>query len=500
MKKFYVIILVLLAFSMLTACGNNQETLVVNTPPTLADPDTPLSGNLTVSLFDSLMVRQFVEEAANLFTSIHTDVTITVESFSSPPEMRTVELEDGTVRTAMRVENAPEERRDFINQVSTDLMGGRGADILGFNTLPFHRYAQQGHLVDLTQFMNNDPNFNINDYKSNILDVLTTDNGLFMLPLSYSFNYLVFDSTLFSAEQKNMLLSNDVHSISDLLHATDSPYQLMPSFSITLLNQVFSLYRGHFIDIENRTANFTDGVFEELITAIKHLNEAGELHEMTQFAGAATTGAATRFGGQQAEQTTRYYYKINPAITLFNEFNRDDPDRFAMSFGSGITDDDLIAGLLSNSRGDVPFFIGGMGSGEAFGINSNSQNQALAWEFIKFMSSTAMMELLQAQSLGGIPLHIGAFEEYARRFATNAFFGGSDENEILEMDEAQTARFNAYVETVLRFSNLLNTFNDIDELIDEMVLPAINEFFEGSISAEDLAQNLQGRVSLILNE
>jgi len=475
--------------------GNqNQDNYDYPDMPT----NEPLSGDLTISAFDSIMMGPFLEQAAELFTYKHPDVNITVESFSAVPEMMEIEMEDGTTAQVMRVEGGPHQHRDYINQVNTELMSGRGPDILTLDILPFHRYAMMRHLANLQTLMDNDPNFNTGDYRANILDAITSEDGLFKFPITIDFSYLTFDSSLFTPAQKSALLENDTFTVEELFdiarpaledaHTNGNEHLMMALPEFMLFLRMFDLYQGHFIDIHNRQANFTDGIFVEMLNQIKRFSDAGYLH------GDWADNVRT-LGGTAA--TERYFYGLNPNLMLFNEFNRDDPVRWAMDFSGRISDDDLIAGLLKNSFGQVPFALGERMGGAAFGINANSPNQALAWEFIKFLSSYALMELIQ--SPGGIPLHVGALEEVTRRWATNAIFS-EQQGESIELTAAEQARFDAYMETVDHFMSLFNTFNVTDTIIRDMVIEAVREFFDGDISAEDLANRLQSSIHLVLNE
>ncbi|MCL2386620.1 MAG: extracellular solute-binding protein [Defluviitaleaceae bacterium] len=503
MKKFFVTVgIAAMAFAF-TACGGGNATNSATVPIFAAD-DEPLSGNLTVSTFDTVMLRPFLESAAELFTEMHPDVTITVDSFSAPPEIQTIENEDGTTMQVMRTSEGPQERRDYVNQISTDLMGGRGPDILAMDMLPFYRYARMGQLVDLRPFMEHDPNFDINDYRANIFDLLTTDTGLFKFPINIDFQYITFDSTLFTPAQQNALMAGGAFTIQELLelgspafHAANEEHNMFSMADFVMFRHLFHLYQNHFINFETRTANFTDGVFVDMLNMIQNMDDQGYLQD--------GTFGNVRIGGMEVVEMDRFLYKFNPSFLLFQEFNRDDPDRLGFFMGQGVTDDDMVAGLLGNSLGDVPFALGERGGGTAFGINSNSQNQALAWEFIKFLSSDALIDL--AGGVMGIPLHIGAFEESAWRNASNHMFtprrlieDSGAPIEYLELNATQLARKQAYIETVDGFINSFTTFRITDALIEEMIFSEIGEFFNGEISAEDLARNLQSRITLVLNE
>jgi len=520
MRKFMVFAGALMIMLVFAACGSgNGEPITIpatqdGTPATNQEPAEPaghdnhyapangqLSGNLVISAYDSIMMRPFLEQAAEKFTYRHPGVSITVESFSSVPEIREIKMEDGTIGHAMSIEDGPQERRDYINQINTELMSGRGPDILSLDILPFHRYARAGQLVNLFDFMENDPDFDINDYRPSIINSLVTEGELFKFPISINFRYLAFDSSLLTGVQREALLENDAFTFQEIFDIArpafesasegGNPHMMLNRPYFLLFNLMFDLYQGHFIDIQNRRANFTDGVFAEMLNQIRNFRDAGYIPSDWE----SNVGMI----GSAQENTERFFYKVNESLQLFNEFNRDDPERLAMDFGGGISDGDLVAGLLSNSFGQVPFTLGDRIGGAAFGINANSTNQALAWEFIKFLSSYALMEVLQTP--GGIPLHIGALESTTKLWAANRFFTFTEDRGTgFELTSAQQARFDTYMETVELFMGMFNTFNVTDSIIREMVSDAVRDYFNGDIGADDLANRLQSSITLVLNE
>jgi len=520
MKKFLLTIFILAAALAITACNRESNN---NVNPIVFLSGEELSGTLTVSTFDSMLAGPFVEEAARMFTEIHQNVTINVESFSSPPKVRMGEGASGGVMFAITGQDNPQERRDYVNMINTELMSGRGADILAMDVLPFHQYARNGQLVNLRDFIEQDPYFDINDYRVNIFDALTTEDGLFMFPLDYSFNYITFDSTLLPEEHQAALLAGNVFTYEQLIELGSQAFEnnqlLFPMQAGPrpgLFMELFMLNYNRFIDINNRTANFTDGVFEEMLTQILSFESEGFLRPR---AGAPETIMRNPEEMLEMMRSEQPVFAQRSSMQLLNNFHA----------GSGVvgmntrnmslqSEDDVIAGLVGNDRGEIPFTVG-----NAFGINSNSDNQALAWEFIKFLSSYAMTESLRVR---GLPTHIGAFEERAamsilgtafnfriagggglgiqlseeQQAMMDAAFAEAENADESEMNPEQQAAFEAYVEAVTQFTNQLNIFDFTDLLIEEIVLTEVGEFFDGARSAEDVAQTLQSRITLFLNE
>jgi ABC-type glycerol-3-phosphate transport system substrate-binding protein len=179
----------------------------------------------------------------------------------------------------------------------------------------------------------------------------------------------------------------------------------------------------------------------------------------------------------------------------------------------GNPEDDKIAGLMENGHGEIPFTVG-----LGLGINSNSDNQLLAWEFIKFLSNEGVTESMRMR---GLPTHIGAFEERAALSITGQLFASAMREGMGEIPAADLPsaadlppegmirdELNAvdlevlaeYIAMVEYFTNQLNTFFTTDSIIEEIVLTEAEEFFNGSRTAEDVAETLQSRISLVLNE
>jgi ABC-type glycerol-3-phosphate transport system substrate-binding protein len=188
----------------------------------------------------------------------------------------------------------------------------------------------------------------------------------------------------------------------------------------------------------------------------------------------------------------RFSFKPRRAAMLLNEFQRQE-GRQGMMVATGIgtvgnMEDDEIAGIIGNNNGEIQFNVQ-----DGFGINSNSENQRTAWEFIKFLSSDAVR---QSMRLMGLPTHIEAFEERAELSVTGSLFGFDAD----EMDAADRKIFDAYVAKVEYFTNQLNTFASTDTMIADIVFTEVSEFFDGSRTAEDVAQTLQSRINLFLNE
>ena len=460
---------------------NGNSAVSSSTAPVAFTPLDELSGEITVYAFESMMAGSFLDEAARMFMYQHPNVVVNVETFSAMPEIRRMEGAYGEMRIAT-IADDPQSRRDYINMVNTELMSGRGPDIMAMDILPFHAYARNGQLVNLRELMDADPHFNINDYRVNIFDALTTDAGQFIFPVDYSFQYVNFDTSLLPESA----VSGDVFHFEELIELARDAFnnldesEQVPMFGMlafpSMFNGLFAQNFNQFVDLNNNTAHFTYGSFEALLNDLISFEQDGFFQP--RMAMPEDTGVLM-ISPDTLEQmmSQRFFYTVLPSIMLSNKFRQDQSEMMVMSgpggiaFGGSGNESFEIAGLLGSS-----FTIN-----HGFGINSNSTNQLLAWEFLKFLSTYAMQNIMFSI---GFPTHIETFE------ARTEFSMANEDREVID----------AYLEAVNHFTSLLDTFQTTDTIITDIVRTEVGEFFEGSRSAAEVAQNLQSRITLVLNE
>jgi len=514
MNKLVAILMSVMLIVSLAGCGvsspgsSGQGTI----SPSELFTDEPLTGEITVSAFDSIFAENFLLEAAALFEEMHPGTTVTIDTFSAMPEMRTGQATGGGQIAVMQIEDDPQARADYINRISAALMGGGGPDILAMDVLPIDRFARSGFLVDLSSYMDADPDFNRDDFRTNIFDAAELDGGLWFVPLDFSFEYYTFDSTLIPAGQASSFGPGSAFSLAELmeiaapLHDGSALLFNQPEFAAfggpggrrggmfrTLLGEDFS----SFINLENRTAHFDDGRFVGLLNSIREYASHGYIPPA--IGGTPDLDQIMRFSTQD-QPTERVFYKSNSSGMLRMDFMRGlTENQMFMTGGGGmgtITDDDLIAGIAANTDGSIPFTFT-----QGYAINSNSPNQRLAWEFIKFLLSHEMQTSTNMLMVA-TPVRLSAVEPVAERFFSGGIFRGQQGavGQPATMSDEARAAMNAYLEAADFMARQINTLNIRDSIVDDMITAEVSLFFDGSKTADEVASSLQSRVGLYLSE
>jgi ABC-type glycerol-3-phosphate transport system substrate-binding protein len=490
-KKTFLFFLFGIAAAVIVSAGGNKAAGSSSGNPL----EGRAGGKISVSCYDSLGYRAFLEEAAKLFMDKYPGTEVDVQTFSAMPEIRRSGEGSNMMATLVEVEDDPRGRNDYISRVNTAMMSGEGADIYAADILPFHKYAESGQLEDLAAYIAGDSAWTGADFRENIFEAAKFHGGLWFMPVDYYFNYFAYDTVLlpgrsdfgagraFTIETLAEIAKTRFDGAAKFFSAYDY-VQGSSRGAGDMFSQLLLEYYPSLVDLENKKANFNDGTFAGILSLVKEYADAGYI---PRYAGAASgPGEITRRGPVQ--ETDRYFFKINNNMGLVSQFQRGTGSRtMVRGAGSsgGITEDDEIAGIKANSDGSVPFYYS-----HAFGINRNSKNKRTAWEFLKFLLSDEVQDLLAPSSL---PVNNRAREEKAERL----LFGSAMSREPDERMREAIGRYKAAVEAL---SDQINRYIPEDTIINDMIASEAAYFFRGTRSAEETASVLQNRVNLYLHE
>jgi len=372
------------------------------------------------------------------------------------------------------------------------IMAGRGFtdDIVEAQLFtPWDHLRHDWMFVDLFEMMDNDADLIMDDYYANVFEGLTVNGKLNEFP-TY-FTYLVIG------------ISND------------APADIIESFkqySAIAFSELFELYfsipdKGDryicdhidahmiflrnlsaFVDFENRTCSIDSPRFIKLITDAKNATDPEKIRSGMLGREGDFNWKTFRSEADVRDYSVRNYFHVVP-VYGYQFFIQPDGEEVFTHF----------IPLLNENRK-----IGILTDIESWGIYSASENKEVAWDFIKFMSSPEA----NADRIGS-----GA----SVNFFTNKSFFRSSMRQILK----------SYVEGSVKHRNA--PFHDFSKDLDgniEKVIDRLDEynsmpmewywlwdasfpgfvsdlmraFYADSMTAEQIASELQNRVSLLLME
>ena len=500
MKRFYGSYFVLTVALIVTGCGEGNSAGSGNsmTAATAMAPEffnKRIEGEITVSAYDSMLYKNYLEEAGRAFEELYPGTKVNVETFSAMPEVRTAD--QGNMRaTAVQAQDDSQGRSDYLNRVNTNIMSGTGADIYAMDIIPLHKFIESGTLENLDPYMEGDPDFNRADYRQNILDALRYRDGTWFLPMDYTFNYYAYDSTLVPAQIAAGFGADKAWNAEELfrlgISLYDGSYRLFNAMDFVrgaggMFNQLFSENMTSFVNMETGRPNFTDGGFAGLLSSVSSYAQQGYIPR--GITGQQNAGQIMQRA--MGEPTDRFYFKLNGNVSLAGQFGRSVGMMVRMMTGGNapaIDSDDEIAGIQANADGSVPFRYN-----QAFAINTQSKNRETAWAFMKFLLSKEMQLSTNILNLG-LPINNEAREEKAGL----TFFGNLPGSRT--PNDQQMQALEAYRASVEKLSDKINCFVLSDSSLNDMIMSEAQYFFDGSRNADEVARIIQNKADLYLSE
>jgi multiple sugar transport system substrate-binding protein len=450
-------------------------------------PDDDISGEITISCYEDLgMMGMYpiMADQAKLFEAKYPDTKINIVNHAPQALTQTMEGLDSAAIVVTQVGGA-QEIQDYIAQVNVELMSGTGADIYNLDVLPFYKYSASGDFEDLSGYMAADPEFVLSDYRTSIFDALTFDGAQRVMPINFSFSYVVYDATLFNEEERTKLDQMGAASYEELVEfgadafaraneASDEAVYMFDAIGAEYL--LFDENCSTFLDVMDKRANFDDGQFAQLLQTAASYVDLGYLPP-----------SYDQRGGE------RVMYKVLGSNALFRLFS-DDPERQARMVGQiseKIDTDDKLIGMLENAKGEAAFDFN-----QGFAMNANSKNKRLAWEYIKYLTS---YETQSASTFMTMSLNKPAHAEQTRRALAGQLGQDTDSKGSLS-DQAQR-ELDAYMEAVDELAGRINTYVVKDSIVTQMINDELFQYtFGRSESAEETASAIQNKLFLYLNE
>ena len=499
MKKICFLFLIFTVLIIFAGCKNGKSA---GEGPDSDFFKRKIEGEITISAYDTMSYRSYLEEAARAFEEQYPGTKVNIETFSSMPEIRTGG--SGNMQmTSVQMQNDPQSRSDYLSRVNTSIMSGTGADIYAMDIIPLHKFVESGNLENLELYMNLDPDFKKNEYRQNIFDASKYSGGLWFLPMDYTFNYFAYDSTLIPSGITSGFGNNKSFNTFDLFRIGiplyDNTYRI---FNINdfdrgmggMFNQLFNENFEEFVSLKTgrvffeRSADSQDISFANLLVSVREYGQQGYIPRA--ITGQQDAGRIMRQAMDAPKD--RFFFKLNNNFSLATQYMRSTGRMVAMfSSGSvlGIEDDDKVAGIQANADGSVPYRFN-----QGFGINSQSKNKETAWAFIRFLLSEEM-QLSTNLNVMGLPVHNEARSQKSEMTFTGSLYGMS-----AALNEQGRRSLQEYMTEIESLSGLINSYNVRDTNISDMVAQDVQFFIDGSRTAEEAARILQNKADLYLSE
>ena len=362
-----------------------------------------------------------------------------------------------------------------MNAYNEAILNGEVADIINVDWAQYKSLARKGLYADLNEFMDSDADINRSDYFENILDAYEVDGKLYAMPMSFGVSTLVGKTAMWGEESG--VTMDELVQVMDSLPSDVALMDMMTKQQWLSLNLQGTI--DNFINWETGECSFDSKAFISILEMANQFPEEFDYEGQTMGTPEKIQAGKVLLYGDQWHEITGYQV----AKAIFNE------DITAIGY----------PGVAGNGA-----LIHNMGS--LFAISTQSANQEGAWEFVKYMIS----EEYQCNYVRWYnPIHKAAFDKQME-VAMEAEYYTDENGEQVESpkmtygwDNFQVSVYAATKDEVAEYKGILENASVLasyDESIMVMINEEIEPFFKGQKTAGDVANIIQGRVKIFVNE
>lgn len=364
MKKYFSFFLVLLQLLLLAGCASSGGDNAL-----YADLPTVPQTNKHLSIYASGK-SELLSAALNQYRKLYPDVEVELIK-------------------PQKTSNSVEAQEQY-NQVLTQLMAGKGPDILLVDDqgMDIEKLVRQGVFADMEPYFKAD-GFDWEPYNRAVMDAGVWNGKRFVIPLSYSFDLLCTTQTALEETGFDVEACKDFKGFLDeTTRYMDDPAQTRRLFS-DWFDVGFDFYYKSgisVIDYDEKTVDFSD----PLLTSAIHWNRTvRETHPYSASIDHLIGAAAVR--DHQALWTT------SGTGVLFDLF---------FTAGALRTVDETVMMPIRDVNGGIQAHID-----SPMVVRGNSENLQNAYDFLKILLSLE----LQDEVFGSMPVLDSAAENYLNR-------------------------------------------------------------------------------------
>ena len=409
----------------------------------------PPTGLSIFSIEDNKTIRQ----AITIFQESHPEVRIDFNIANI----------DNEVKYTYGLKN-PEQTitlNDQINALNTELLAGKGPDILVLDGMPIESYIDKGVLEDMGSIFN--PLKASGKLLPNITQPYYLDGKVYTMPIRFMLPFIYGESDAVNA----------AHSITELAEYARSCKELpllVPCNYRTLAAWLFMIYYDQLPGQENE---IDEAALQKFLEEIKVISDAIHASDDARMSGFTTSGGPV-FG-----------YWMAGSIKVYNKECQSNIEELG-----GMMDFALPITAARERKGAIKAINHVFKTNGLIGINSAGKQKELAKEFIKILFSREIQSL---NLEGAFPVNQAAMEDWIRLDDENYCI--ADGGVITANYPGKDDRDKIYECVCAADQPMLN-----DMILMDMILDEAERYLRGDITAEQAASNTVASIHLYLSE
>lgn len=353
----------------------------------------------------------------------------------------------------------------------TELMAGKGPDLIPIKSIAIELYAEKGITEDLIPYLEGSQRVHREDIFKKVMELYTAENKLVAIPPTFQINAPIGRASELGTEA-GWTTEEFLYYVENNRGATVYEGSSRGDSGAYIISNYVHAEWDNLVDFEKKKANFDTEDFREIL-------EYAKAYEAVHDLGTENFDIEERFREGK--------------ILLYDNLLRTWSSY--MQYKEALGGDVVVIGYPSAS-GEVRY---GMSTSYAYGIYTKSENKEGAWAFIEYLLLVQEEEVKDTKSLWnfGFSTYLPALEyQYNKAIEAAGYYRGQELDK--DIQERKRQEINMTREIMEQVSFLLGNGHQVKFIVDEECLIYLNE--GESYTAEKAAEIIQNRVQLYLDE
>lgn len=373
-----------------------------------------------------------------------------------------------------------------LEKLSTEIIAGKGPDILDLRDLPIDKYVELGLLEDLTPYIEKDPELKVEDFVASVAEAMKINDRFYYLSPNFSVNTV--------AVRKKDVGEMDgwtFEEMEDVFEKKGTQADLLDGeqdmLKIEILFQLINVGYMDFVDREKGECSFDSPEFKKIL---EYCNKRGVDKEKNY--------TDTEMEENIHERASRIRDgKVLLMVPEGVSANHVQVDR-------GIFGDDITYIGYPNAERQGSYFT----FRNQIGISAQSEVKEKAWEFVRtFMLRDYQGKRLKNDSI--IPIRQDCFDMQMKAAMTTEPYTDEFGNEIEPLNwswlwgSVELSYQPVTEKDMQQFLELIHSTKKVqkrDDNISSIIEEEAQIYFEGDRNLEETVEVIQDRVTTYINE
>ena len=362
-------------------------------------------------------------------------------------------------------------------QMNTDIISGKGPDIIELSGGNMQIYAAKGILEDLYPYMDADEEINKEDYVESVRKAFEVDGKLYTMPSRFYVNTVL--AKVSSVGDRQSITLDELMQIMDGLPENAQIYEYATKSSTLMYNIMMNM--DEYVNWNTGECKFNS---DDFVKALEFANRFD-----------------TEFQYNQSDLSRPA--KIQQGLLLMTEISISSVEEYIL-YEAMFREPVAFVGYPTTKENGS--FLSHDGS--ILAINAKSKNKDGAWQFIRQQLTKDAQESNSGRG-GGFPVMKSALEKQFEEAMTEEYY--EDEEGNKKRSEKTTWGYEDFtvriyaakdyeVEAIRNLIENTDTLYQYDQKMMEIITEEANAFFEGQKSAKEVADIIQNRIQVYVNE